>query len=283
MRAQTTHLMLALATLVACNDAGVPNATPSLAGAGAGGVATAGAAQTMPTGGAGVSGSGLGGMPQAGTAAAGAAGTGGTAAETGGATTGTGGQPDDLLGAAAGLHGFRWEIACGAAVGDWSCVDLSAGVQSCPAAGTQFADKTVTIGGPPGQLLTVELQFRGIMEPNVYSGGTSDGDGFYVGGGGGGHRDIAAIHVSAPEQVYYLNSVPSTEGPHYALEIDYVKKIEVSAGATIHLTGGDLDCITDKNCKQGADPCEPIVVPEVPPYPASFDGNFIQMDVLSVF
>lgn len=285
MRAFSPVLTLLSLLGLACSSDATPAPSPSTqpsGGAGGlpnGNVAGTTAAPTPSQGGLG----GSGGLGTAGSQA-GLPNSNGGATLQGGAGTGGGPStvPSDLELAAAGLDGFRWEIECGALVGDWSCTNYPVGMDSCPEGGTQFANTTLTFGGKPGNTYAVELRFRGLAEPNVYSGGAAEADGFHVGGGGGGHRNIIALHVSAPEGVYYLNSVPSTDGPHYALQIDYVKTLLIEAGATVTMSGHDGDCISDKNCTKDVSPCEPISVPDLPPYPAAWDGNFVQMDVVSV-
>jgi hypothetical protein len=61
------------------------------------------------------------------------------------------------------------------------------------------------------------------------------------------------------------------------------KSIVVEGGASITLQVVDPDCAMVKNCQSFASAtCVPFVVADVPPAPNSFDGQFVQLDVVSV-
>jgi hypothetical protein len=161
-----------------------------------------------------------------------------------------------------------------------------------------------TMGGTPGSIYDVTLRIRGIVEANVYTGGTSDMNGFYVGGKVGGNEGGAqysqySLEVSAPASVNHLNQLdpgaqqdmyknPTNGGlvHHFGFKIDYRETIKIEGGATVTLKGQDNDCYMGRNCKPPANDfghCElqklDGLTEEQVPQGAGFDGNFIWIDV----
>ncbi len=64
---------------------------------------------------------------------------------------------------------------------------------------------------------------------------------------------------------------------------DHQKAIAVPGGASVTLTVRDPDCAMVKNCQAAdANASTPYVVPGVPPAPAAYNGQFVQIDVVSV-
>jgi hypothetical protein len=61
--------------------------------------------------------------------------------------------------------------------------------------------------------------------------------------------------------------------------VDYLARLPMNAGAQVTLTANSIDGreIMNKGIDAG-----PVFVPGVPPYPAAYDGQFVQMDVISV-
>ena len=55
----------------------------------------------------------------------------------------------------------------------------------------------------------------------------------------------------------------------------------MAAGDEVSLAQADADGLMIVNIDDG-DPPTPIVVPDIAPYPAAFDGQFLQIDVESV-
>ncbi len=265
-------------------------ATTSIGSGGSGGTSSG-------SGGAGTGGEGGRGEGGA-TAASGTAGTSGDGGS--GGSGGSGGTIEDAAPtaeasdgdiakdvqseAAAVLPSFRWELPCGPTVQDGRvCENYPPGTHACPQGGYTWIDKTVTFGGTPGTVHDVQIRFRGVVEPSGYTGGTSSGDGFYVGGKMVTNSDhnVFALSVSSPEQIYYPNE---GTGGHYAFSIDYVKTIKIEGGATLRMTAFDSDCISGKNCQKDVTAsCQAVIGPvAVAPYPAVYNGNFVQMDVVSV-
>ena len=133
--------------------------------------------------------------------------------------------------------------------------------------------------GTAGVTYDVVLRFRGVVEERTYTGGTQAGH-WYTGGDAPDRSDpfnIYPLQVSSPAQTYCLNA--GTSGIHTCDGLDYTETIEVAAGATVTLTADSVDGgqIIDIDASGNA-----IVVPGIAPAPNAYDGQFVQMDVVSV-
>ncbi|WP_237245248.1 MULTISPECIES: hypothetical protein [Sorangium] len=244
----------AIMLLVACgSDADPPpdgqasSSSTGVGGAGGGAATSASTSASSSASSASSSGSG------------GAGGSGG--ADGGGGAGGSGGE--DLLAAAASIDGFRWEIPC----------DQDPGNRDECATSTRVDEKK-TFGGSPDTIYQVTVRLRGVVEPETYRGGTPDGMHFRV----GGTPDNATYNrysfsVSDPPEVYYLNDSPTVG--HDVFIIDHTKTIPIRGGATVSFLGDDPNRVMIANFKH-------LVVDGVPPAPAPFIGQFIQLDVQSV-
>jgi hypothetical protein len=191
-------------------------------------------------------------------------------------------------GPAAVIDGTRWEVPCGTLTSNSeTCTNYPAGKTSCPAGGNYNLDRTVTFGGARGTFYDVAVRIRGVVEPKPYRGGMSDGMHFYVGGqpvttGEDGVYNTYSITVSSPAQSYYLNYDEGKGVGHYVFTIDHMKTIRIEGGATVKFLGLDTNCSTIRNCVKTGPNCTPYIVPDVPPAPKAFDGQYIQLDVVSV-
>lgn len=175
------------------------------------------------------------------------------------------GGPTTDASVAALLDGLRWELPCG--------VDTSATV--CEA--STFPTVTAALTGNPATTYQVTLRFRGVVEQKTYEGGTTY-DYFNVGGTPptDGYN-VYQMHVSSPEGDYFLNA--GTSGIERSWLIDYEQTIPMNGGATVTLTADAQDGAEIKNVDgDGA----PIVVPEIVPAPAAYNGQFVQMDVTAI-
>jgi hypothetical protein len=163
----------------------------------------------------------------------------------------------------ASLSGLRWEIPCRSA-GDRDC--------SSP----DPAPVTAEMGGEPGAVYDVTLRFRGVVEQKTYQGGSNDGAYWQVGGEPANDPyNIYKLEVSNPARVYYLNRGASGGDPTWL--IDYAKTIRIATGARVVLSASVIDGAERTNHDLSG---RPILVPGVAPYPAAFNGQFIQMDVI---
>jgi hypothetical protein len=207
-----------------------------------------------------------------------------TSCGTGSVCLVSGGIPQ-CVNPASGLHQQRWNAPCGAMDSNPQlCRTLPAGAMTCPEGGHLSVDRPITMGGQPGVVYQVKIRFRGVVEPRAYVGGTAVGDRFRIGGmpQPGSGFNAYALSVSAPARVYYLND---SGGPmeRVVFAIDHEKTIAIEGGATVRLQLEEPDCLEVRNCDAlPPAPCRPVVVPGVPPAPAAFDGQFIQMDVVEV-
>jgi hypothetical protein len=183
---------------------------------------------------------------------------------------------------AGNLDGLRWQLPC-TMPGDPVCItDVD---------GSDTQVLTTTLGGAPGQMYAVTLHFRGEVEQKTYVGGdagppvTAGAQGLanaqlFVSGGAdnGDTWNIYEMQVSDPPGVYFLNSGMSNITNVFWL--DFLATIPMKAGATLTLTANAVDDREIENVN-GIDGGA-VLVPGVPPYPQAYDGQFVQMDVVSV-
>jgi hypothetical protein len=170
----------------------------------------------------------------------------------------------DVAGA---LNGLRWELRC-----------EPGGSPRIACGTTPKAIVAATLRGSQDQHYLVELRFRGVVEEKSYTGGSNDGAHWQI--GGAPERDpynVYSLRISDPPQMFYLNRGRSFRSE--CLQIDYTKSIEMRGGTSVELIAESIDNqeIVNRDSDGRA-----IVVSGVPPDPKVFDGQFIQMDVLSV-
>jgi hypothetical protein len=170
------------------------------------------------------------------------------------------------LDAAASLDGLRWELPCTKAVADPTVCETLPSVST-----------SATMGGVPGTTYEVSLRFRGVVEISLYDGGAADGY-WQIGGAppAGSTINVYALVVSSPPATYYVNQGVSHR---LTVGIDYTETIAITAGATVTLLADSRDAFELRNLDSSGNP---IVVPDIPPAPDAFDGQFVQMDVVSV-
>ena len=166
------------------------------------------------------------------------------------------------------LSGLRWEFPC-----------LT---QTTPELCTTVDDVTddTTLSGATGSTYEVVLRIRGIIEPKTYTGGTA-GDGWNRDGiPANDTANIYALGISSPPATFYVNSGTTRLGSElYAEAIDFEMTIIVAGGATVQLQADSIDALQIRNIDENG---VPIIVPDVPPAPDAYDGQFVQMDVVSV-
>jgi hypothetical protein len=178
------------------------------------------------------------------------------------------------------LEGLRWSLPC---------TDVPSG-NNCSA--TNPAPQMTTVQGTAGVTYNVSLRFRGVVEEKTYSGVPDSGAGlavgtnasFFVVGGtpGGDGYNIYTLTIQGPDANTlplnaYLNSGASGLSPCWP--IDYTVKLPMEAGSTISLTASTVDGQERANEDSNGNP---ILIPGIPPYPSAYDGQFVQMDVVSV-
>jgi hypothetical protein len=170
------------------------------------------------------------------------------------------------------LTAFRYEYMC------------QNGNSPC-GAGAPPPPKTATLTGTPGKSYVLGVRVRGVVEQDSYSGGTAgsaqgtNASFFIVGGTQSDTQwNSYSLAVSSPAKISYLNS--GAAGHNYVDGIDYKVRIDANAGATITLDAASSDTLIIKNRDQANGTA--IVIPSIPPAPAAFDGQFVQIDVESV-
>jgi hypothetical protein len=169
--------------------------------------------------------------------------------------------------AAAALDGLRWQLPC--------ADNENHGNGYCDSPATDA--KSATLSGNPGARYDITLRFRGVVEEKTYLYGTADG---HWQAGGVPNEDLYNVYkleIAAPAQTYYLNA--GQTGLGYCVPIDYTKTVQANAGALVSLTADSIDSSQVDN---HSDPGYPLVVPEIAPAPDAYNGQFIQMDVVSV-
>ena len=132
-----------------------------------------------------------------------------------------------------------------------------------------------TFGGKAGALYEVTLRVRGVVEPKNFTGGEVQQGHFQIGGVPvEDHYNFYSLHVSNPDANYTFNRNQQQVG-HYTFPIDYVVTIPISGGATVTMGAYDHNDVSIANHQK-------FVVPGVPPAPTPFDGQFFQLDVVSI-
>lgn len=180
---------------------------------------------------------------------------------------------------AASLGGLRWEIPCTSDAGGTGC------------AAVDPATKTVTLSGETGATYDVTLRFRGVVEPQIYTAvaagplatGTNGGffapNATYTSNG----KNMYRLEISAPAFTGYLNYEAAghtfNELEAYSFKIDYTVTIPITSGATVSLSASAVDGAQYKNVDANG---QAIIIPDVPPAPAAYDGQFVQMDVVTI-
>lgn len=166
---------------------------------------------------------------------------------------------------AAALNGLRWELPCTGSTSD---------ARVCTAGNF---NTQATLSGQAGTQYSVELRFRGIVEQATYNGGVADGFWLTGGASAGDGWNVYKIEISSPAQTYYLNV--GTSNIYRVFAIDYQHTVTIDAGATVSLSALTVD---GQEIVNRDDTGTAIVVPDIPPAPAAFNGQFVQMDVVSV-
>jgi hypothetical protein len=177
------------------------------------------------------------------------------------------GAPRADAGSAADLNGLRWELPCIQGTEDPT-------VCATPAARSVAA----TMGGIPGVTYWVTLRFRGVVEISQYVGGTPVGEYWQIGGSppAGSTINVYGLTVSSPPEAYFLNRGISHR---VVVALDYDETISIAAGAVVTLRANSRDSFELRNLDSSG---RPLVIDGVPPAPAPFDGQFVQMDVVSI-
>jgi hypothetical protein len=169
------------------------------------------------------------------------------------------------------LAGLRWELPC-------NQLSPQAPEYVCFTAPT--VTKTATLGGSPSKLYEISLRLRGVVETKAYSGGIPRGGTLLEGGVPIDDAwNIYRLQILKPSATWYVNS--GATGEYLCHAIDQVLTVRANGGTVFTLFASSVDSNLSEIRNIGLD-AGAIVLPGVPPSPAPFDGQFVQMDVLSV-
>lgn len=173
---------------------------------------------------------------------------------------------------AAALDKLRYELPCGIAAGAFCS-------SSPPAA------KVVTLTGTASASYALTLRMRGVVEQKSYAvavaGAASGTNAAFFITAGTPALDLWNTYLlkfSSPVALVYLNSGSSLHS--YADAIDYTTTMQAAAGATVTLDSESPDSSIVRNRDQASGAA--IVIAGVSPAPQPFDGQFVQVDVVSV-
>lgn len=183
---------------------------------------------------------------------------------------------EDLKKIATALDRYRFEFPCKDPMPENpkpGADGISARATDDPATNDKFTDVR-KFGGEPGKRYKVTLRVRGVVEPMMYKDGQQIGDYFVIGGApNNATYNIYQLTVSAPSQHYFFNRQDKVG--HRIFTIDYTATIEIEGGATLTFHGNGQNGRMITNFAK-------LVVPDVPPAPQPFNGQFIQLDVIEV-
>ena len=178
--------------------------------------------------------------------------------------------------AASSLAGLRLEVPCADHFNqDTECHWDRALLQSQDPAWKLKREIVRTFAGQAGVLYSVTLHVRGVVEPKNFTGGSVQLDHFQTGGEPvKNDYNFYSLSVSEPRAVYTFNRNEEKVG-HYTFPIDYSVTIPVRGGATVIMGAYDSNDVAIANHQKH-------VVPGVPPFPAAFDGQFFDIEVVKV-
>jgi hypothetical protein len=135
----------------------------------------------------------------------------------------------------------------------------------------------IVLAGDPDLLYELTVRFRGVVERASYTGGEADGY-FQIGGAPvNDGLNVYSLATSSPWQTYYLNR--GTSVVMATVAVDYTVAIQAYGNTLVSLQADPIDGQQLLNLDE-AD--EPVVIPDIPPAPDAYDGQFLQMDVVSV-
>src|ERR1043165_6462150 len=157
-------------------------------------------------------------------------------------------QAEDLKKIAAALDGYRYEFPCKDPMPENpkpGADGVSGRATDDPKTNDKFTD-VKKFGDEPGKRYKVTLRVRGVVEPMMYKDGQMVGDYFYIGGApNNATYNIYQLTVSAPASHFFFNRQDKVG---HRIFTNFPK----------------------------------FVVPDVPPAPQPFNGQFIQLNVTDV-
>lgn len=177
---------------------------------------------------------------------------------------------------AARLDGLRWELPC---------LRPDPGAPEYVCFTSPDVRAVAAMRGPPGRSYDVRVRIRGVVETRAYEQGTLVAPFVRRGGRSVANPadsdpwNIYRLDVSDPREHWYVNSGPS--GEYVCRVVDASFTVRVRSGATVTLFASAVDSRLSQ-IRNRAEDGGALVAPDVPPAPRAFDGQFLQLDVLSV-
>ena len=165
------------------------------------------------------------------------------------------------------MAGQRWHLPCSNNLGNRNC--------NC-ATGPQI--ETVVLAGKATERWVVTVRIRGIMEAITYTGGIAGLQGWYLGGAKGDTaNNYYRMVVSSPAATYWINR--GTPTGQRSFVYDYMASLAVDGNATIMFESNGQDGLQWGNYDAAG---APQTIANVPTNPSPYDGQFAQLDVVSV-
>ncbi len=138
------------------------------------------------------------------------------------------------------------------------------------------AETEVQLVGEPGLSYVVTLRVRGVVETKAYDGGQPDG--LWHPDGEAGFADLwneVTLSISGDPQGQSIRLNSGESGGNDLVMVDMTHEVTIAAGATVGLL---IDTIDGSQVDNNGD----VVVPGIPPAPDAFDGQFVQIDAVSI-
>lgn len=165
----------------------------------------------------------------------------------------------------ASLETLRIENPC---VGTTTTCNTTACTSAAPMKDTK------TFEGTPGVVYAATLRIRGVVEEKSYSGGVATGHWYEGGTPEGDPWNVYWLEMGGTD--HHLNAGDSWN--LVCVGLDYQHTINVEGGTTLSLSSADPDGCQIRNRNSFG---QPIFVPGIPPAPGTFDGQFLQIDLVS--
>jgi hypothetical protein len=174
----------------------------------------------------------------------------------------------------ASLLGLRWELPCLAADPDFPELICFTHLEVATSA---------TVLGVAGRSYDVRVRVRGVVETRAYVAGVPVAAfvrrGVEANPSAGDAWNVYRLEVSDPPERWALNHGASGEYECHAVDTTF--SFRVRAGATVRLFASSVDARRSQ-IRNRSDAGVALVIDGVRPAPMPFDGQFLQLDVLSV-
>lgn len=167
---------------------------------------------------------------------------------------------------AGSLNGALWDLRCTGSLTATSC------------SASDMTPRTLSLGGTAGVLYDVKLHLRGVVEQKAYSAGCrSDGTSWVSGCvDNDPTNNLFRLQGASLPQSHCLNS--GTPGLNRLTAVDYEHTVRLEGGTTVTLEANVSDGEQTINTDGAGSPIS--ISGTLLPQP--YDGQFIQMDVVSV-